>query len=62
MAAGSISNTVIGNYFGYATTQSGGPLLPKQACNAIAQIVDSGSNNTINSNLFGDAPDVCTPF
>ncbi|MBU3557209.1 hypothetical protein ICN18_06155 [Polynucleobacter sp. Ross1-W9] len=51
-------NTVIGNYFGYATAVTDGPLLPSQACNnnAGAQISAVGGN-TVNSNLFG----TCTP-
>lgn len=53
-------NTVVGNYFGFATTVTDGPLLPKQACNAVAQIVNPGTN-TVNSNLFGVGPDICTP-
>ena len=60
LETGSNGNTVIGNYFGYATTGTGGPLLPKQACNAGPQI-RAASGNTVDGNLYGTGPDVCTP-
>ena len=52
------NNTVIGNYFGYGTTVTDGPLLPDQACNNSNGVqISAVGGNTVNSNLFG----TCTP-
>ena len=52
------SNTVIGNYFGYGTAITDGPLLPDQACNNNGGVqISAVGGNTVNSNLFGS----CTP-
>lgn len=57
----SSGNTAIGNYFGFATTITDGPLLPTQACNNIGSSpaiqISAVGGNTVNSNLFGS----CTP-
>ena len=52
------NNTVIGNYFGYGTTVTDGPLLPDQACNNSNGVqISAVGGNAVNSNLFG----TCTP-
>ena len=54
-------NTVIGNYFGFATTITDGPLLPDQACNNASAVppiqISAVGGSVVNSNLFG----TCTP-
>lgn len=49
------SNQVIGNYFGFATTVTEGPLLPNQACNNGVSILNSGVN-TVAPNETGTCP------
>ena len=47
------SNTVTGNYFGYAALATATTPVPDQACNTGFSIANSGSN-TVSSNNVGD--------
>jgi parallel beta-helix repeat protein len=56
LSAGTSGNEVVGNYLGWATEGTLGPLLPNKACNNGVSILDAGTN-TVQDNKTG----TCAP-